>query len=270
MQLAVVRSLGSPRRLTTAQELGDFEQELVDQYLLAAVGAGIGDSSVNADRAVLFEFVRFLGRPIWTAQPHDADRFLAHQRVDLGRARLTVQHKAWALGHFFDFLISRYQGDIHVLTGVVVEQPIDEHNRPARADYGVVRVPPSDEEVQALFAVWRESLVDPRKFLPAARDYLAASLWRRAGLRIRETYMLDIRDWRRGRVRQAARAVRQRQPRPRAEDSACPGYQPGQRVAGLVAGRCAAPIRRRLALSGRSAAAQRTARPAHRFLRPSR
>ena len=35
-----------------------------------------------------------------------------------------------------------------------------------------------------------------RKFLPAARDYLAASLWRRAGLRINETAMLDIRDWR--------------------------------------------------------------------------
>ena len=41
-----------------------------------------------------------------------------------------------------------------------------------------------------------ESLADTRKFLPAARDYLAASLWRRAGLRINETVMLDIRDWR--------------------------------------------------------------------------
>ena len=38
---------------------------------------------------------------------------------------------------------------------------------------------------------------DARKFLPAARDYLAASLWHRVGLRIQETYMLDIRDWRR-------------------------------------------------------------------------
>ncbi|MGW5518880.1 tyrosine-type recombinase/integrase [Nocardia africana] len=197
MQLAVVRSLGAPRRLTTSQELEDFEQELVDQFLLAAMGAGIGDSSVNADRAVLFEFARFVGCPIWMAQPHDADRFLVHQRVDLGRARLTVQHKAWTLGHFFDFLIDRYQGDIQALTGVVVTQPIDEHNRPARADYGAVRIPPSDEEVQALFSAWRESLVDARKFLPAARDYLAASLWRRTGLRIQETYMLDIRDWRR-------------------------------------------------------------------------
>lgn len=32
--------------------------------------------------------------------------------------------------------------------------------------------------------------------LPAARDYFAASLWRRIGLRIGETVGLDIRDWR--------------------------------------------------------------------------
>lgn len=197
MALAVVRSLGAPRRLDTLEEQQDFEQELVDQYLLASVGAGIGDSSVNQDRAVIFEFLRFMGRPIWTAQPDDADRFLVHQRKTLGRARLTVQHKAWSIGHLFDFLISRYQGDVQALTGCVLVQPIDEHNRPAKADYGAIRVPPSDDEVEALFDEWRDSLAHTRKFLIAARDYLAASLWRRAGLRIQETRMLDIRDWRR-------------------------------------------------------------------------
>lgn len=197
MALAVVRSLDAPRRLSSDQEFEDFEQELIDQYLLAAVGAGLGDKSVGHDRAVLFEFIQFMGRPIWTAQPHDADRFLAYQRKELRRARLTVQQKAWAIGHFFDFAIGRYQADIHVLTGCVVTQPIDEYNRPSNADYGVARIPPSDEEVEALFTGWRESLPHKRKFLIAARDYLAASLWRRAGLRIQETYMLDIRDWRR-------------------------------------------------------------------------
>lgn len=197
MGLAVVRSLDAPRRLASDQELEDYEQELVDQYLLAAVGAGIGDAAVGGDRAVIFEFIRFTGRPVWTARPGDADRFLAHQRRDLGRARLTVQKKAWALAHFFDFLVMRYQGDIHALTGHVVEQVIDEFNRPARADYGALRIPPADAEVEALFGAWREHLASARKFLPAARDYLAASLWRRTGLRIAETYLLDIRDWRR-------------------------------------------------------------------------
>jgi site-specific recombinase XerD len=197
MGLAVVRSLDAPRRLATAQELKDYEQELVDQYLLGAVGAGIGDAAVGGDRAVIFEFIRFTGRPVWAARPADADRFLAWQRRDLGRARLTVQKKAWALAHFFDFLVVRYQGDIHALTGHVVEQVIDEYNRPARADYGALRIPPSDAEVDALFGAWREYLPSARKFLPAARDYLAASLWRRTGLRIAETYLLDILDWRR-------------------------------------------------------------------------
>ena len=50
--------------------------------------------------------------------------------------------------------------------------------------------------MDALFSCWREALPDARKYLPAARDYLAASLWRRVGLRIGETVMLDLRDWR--------------------------------------------------------------------------
>ena len=197
MGLAVVRSLDSPRRLVDVAELEDFEQELVDQYLLAAIGAGACDATIVEDRAAIFEFVRFMDRPVWTARPEDADRFLAHQRKVLRRARLTVQHKAWSLARFYDFLVLRYQGDIHALCGVVVIQPIDEWNRPAKADYGAGRVPPVADEIEALFGAWRDWLPEARKFLPAARDYLAASLWRRAGLRIQESYMLDIRDWRR-------------------------------------------------------------------------
>ena len=46
-----------------------------------------------------------------------------------------------------------------------------------------------------MFDGWRDALPDSRKYLPAARDYLAASLWRRLGLRINETVMLDVADW---------------------------------------------------------------------------
>ena len=82
------------------------------------------------------------------------------------------------------------------MTGVAVEQPIDEFNRQSGASLGKARVPPSDAEVDGLFASWRGSIPEARKYLPAARDYFAASLWRRLGLRITETVMLDIRDWR--------------------------------------------------------------------------
>lgn len=195
--MAVVRSLGSPRQLSTAQDTEGFEQELVDQYALA-VGGGrnVTDHYVAAERAVLFEFIRFLGRPVWTAEHADADRYLAWLRRDRRQAAQTVQSKAWTLSRFFDFLIQRYQGDLHALTGVALAQPIDEFNRPAKVSYGAARIPPSDADVEVLFDGWRAALPTARKYLPAARDYLAASLWRRAGLRIRETVMLDIRDWR--------------------------------------------------------------------------
>ena len=196
VSLAVVRTLGSPRQLRSDQDSEDFEQELVDQFALAVSGAGVTDHYVAAERGVLFEFIRFLGRPVWTAEHADADWYLTWLRRERTQAAQTVQSKAWTLSRFFDFLISRYQGDVHELTGVVLLQPIDEFNRLAKASYGVARVPPSEVEVETLFGGWRDGLPAARKYLPAARGYLAASLWRRAGLRIRETVMLDIRDWR--------------------------------------------------------------------------
>lgn len=117
--LAVVRSLHGLRRPVTEHDAQDFEQELVDQFLLSGVAAGSCDSTVSADRYTLSEFIHFLGRPVWAAQASDADRFLAHQRT-LGRARLTVEHKAGSIGRFFGFLAERHQGDIAALIGAVV------------------------------------------------------------------------------------------------------------------------------------------------------
>lgn len=196
MRLAVVRSLGSARALRTAEDVEDFEQEIVDQYALAMAAAGLTDGHVGNSRGAVIEFRRSMGRPLWTATCEDADRFLAALRR-AGRASSTRAGKAGMLAQFYDFLINRYQGDIHTLTGFVVEQPIDEFNRQSGASLGQVRVPPSDAEVDQLFSGWRQSVTGARKYLPAARDYFAASLWRRLGLRITETVMLDIRDWRR-------------------------------------------------------------------------
>ncbi|MFF3139282.1 tyrosine-type recombinase/integrase [Streptomyces mirabilis] len=60
-----------------------------------------------------------------------------------------------------------------------------------------VRIPPSACEVETLFAGWRSGLPGQQgsKFLTGARDYVAASLWRRAGLRINETVRLQVGDW---------------------------------------------------------------------------
>lgn len=194
--LAVVRSIGTARSLSATEDLESFEQELVDQFCLASLGAGMSDGHVAEDRRILFELIDHLDVPVWAMAPEDADRWLLWLRQQRRQARTTVQSKAWAVAQFFEFLLARYQGDIHALTGCVVVQPIDEFNRPAKADYAAPRVPPSSAEVDALFTAWRDSLPETRKYLPAARDYMAASLWRRAGLRINETVGLDIRDWR--------------------------------------------------------------------------
>lgn len=88
---------------------------------------------------------------------------------------------------------------------------------PTHPRYDRARAGPADRRVQPSNqpGLWREpcpavgrgsrpvvrrlarlEVTQSRKYLPAARDYLAASLWRRVGLRITETTMLDIRDWR--------------------------------------------------------------------------
>jgi site-specific recombinase XerD len=195
--LATVRTLGLTRKLRTDQDAEDFEQELVDQFALAAIGAGTTDRYVATERSTIFAFARFLDAPLWTAGSADADRFLGHLRRERRQARSTIESKVGTLARFYDFLIARYQGDVHALTGYVLVQPIDEYNRPAKTgQYGNPRIPPEAAEIEHLFTCWRDSLPEARKYMPAARDYFAASLWRRAGLRITETVMLDVRDWR--------------------------------------------------------------------------
>lgn len=196
MSLVVVRGAGSSAGpLRSEVDVEDFEQEIVDQYALAMAAAGLSDVYIARTRGVVIEFARWLAEPLWQASCGDADRFLVEQRR-LGNSVSTRAGKAGTLAQFYDFAVSRYQGEIRRLTGHVISQPIDEFNRQSGASLGRVRVPPSEAEVSELFDKWGRSLPAARKYLPGARDYFAASLWRRLGLRINESVMLDIRDWR--------------------------------------------------------------------------
>ncbi|MHB1173433.1 MAG: tyrosine-type recombinase/integrase, partial [Lacisediminihabitans sp.] len=150
---------------------------------------------ISHSRTAIFELRSHVNIPLWQVKPADADAFLAGLRR-AGLAASTRAGKAGVIAQFFDFAISRYQADINALTGWVIEQPIDEYNRQSGSSLGKVRVPPSDAEVDRLFGGWAASLQDERRFLPAARNYFAASLWRRVGLRITESTKLDLRDWR--------------------------------------------------------------------------
>ncbi|MCC6495054.1 MAG: tyrosine-type recombinase/integrase [Propionibacteriaceae bacterium] len=196
MALVPVRGgAGSDPVLSSADDVADFEQEIVDEYALAMAAAGLNDAYIASSRAMVVEFARSLTGPLWEATYADADRFLAEQRRS-GLAVSTRAGKARTLSRFYEFVIARYEGPIRRATGVLVEQPIDVFNRQSAAAYAEVRVPPTDAEIDTLFSAWRAGVSQARKYLPAARDYFAASLWRRVGLRITETVMLDIRDWR--------------------------------------------------------------------------
>lgn len=195
MHLVAISGGAGERSLSSALDIEDFEQEIFDEYAIAMMAAGLSDSHVSTSRATIVEFARTLTKPLWEAEFQDADAFLAEQRRR-GYTVATRAGKASVLARFYEFVITRYQGMIQRMTGVVVSQPIDEFNRQSGASLGKVRVPPSDQEVEEFFTRWRRSLPEARKYLPAARDYFAASLWRRVGVRINETRMLDIRDWR--------------------------------------------------------------------------
>lgn len=195
MSLAVVRSIGTARGWRSEEDAAEFEQEIIDQYALAMAAAGLSDAYISHSRTAIFELRSHVNIPLWQVKPADADAFLAGLRR-AGLAASTRAGKAGVIAQFFDFAISRYQADINALTGWVIEQPIDEYNRQSGSSLGKVRVPPSDAEVDRLFGGWAASLQDERRFLPAARNYFAASLWRRVGLRITESTKLDLRDWR--------------------------------------------------------------------------
>ncbi len=195
MNLAVVRSIGTARGWQSEEDAADFEQEIIDQYALAMAAAGLSDAYISHSRTAIFELRSHVNIPLWQVKPADADAFLAGLRR-AGLAASTRAGKAGVIAQFFDFAISRYQADINALTGWVIEQPIDEYNRQSGSSLGKVRVPPSDAEVDRLFGGWAASLQDERRYLPSARNYFAASLWRRVGLRITESTKLDLRDWR--------------------------------------------------------------------------
>ncbi|MFK4299879.1 integrase [Arthrobacter sp. GAS37] len=199
MVLAVVRDLRDHRMRATVDELVDFETDVLAGFVLARASAGLVDSTIRNDTNHL-ELIRdWFGRPLWEMQPADADAYFG--KVIREARPSTRAGRAAALGVYFDFLELRHKIELHNLTGRVVECPLDEINRPRAAVDPQLRVPPTAEEVEQLFAGWREELITCRKFGPAARNYAVARLAADVGLRINEARMLDLNDvrWELGR-----------------------------------------------------------------------
>jgi integrase len=199
LALAAVRDLRELRAPATEDELAAFETDVLSGFVLARASAGLVDSTIRNDVNHL-ELVRdWFGRPLWEMEPSDADTYFG--KVLREAKPSTRTGRAAALTVFFHVLELRHKVELHNLTGRVVECPLDEINRPRASVDPQLRIPPTAEEIEQLFAGWRAELATCRKFAPIARNYAVARLAADVGLRINEARMLDLDDvrWELGR-----------------------------------------------------------------------
>ncbi|WP_206062110.1 tyrosine-type recombinase/integrase [Nonomuraea basaltis] len=219
MTLAVVRDLREHRAPASAEELADFETDVLAGFVLARASAGLADSTIRNDTNHLELIRTWFGRPLWEMQPSDADAYFGKVLRDAKPSTRTG--RAAALTVYFQFLELRHRIELHNITGHVIECPLDEMNRPKASVDPLLRIPPSEAEIEQLFAGWREGLLTCRKFAPAARNYAVARLVADVGLRINEARMLDLDDarWELGRFGKLnvrhGKGSRRRGPKPR-------------------------------------------------------
>jgi integrase len=219
LALAAVRDLREHRGLGSDQEIADFETDVLAGFVLARASAGLTDSTIRNDTNHL-ELIRdWFGHPLWQMQPADADAYFG--KVLRTAKPSTRTGRAAALTVYFHFLELRHRVELHNLTGLVVECPLDEMNRPRTSVEPQLRIPPTGQEIEQLFAGWREELATCRKFAPTARNYAVARLAADVGLRINEARMLDLDDvrWELGRFGKLnvrhGKGSRRRGPKPR-------------------------------------------------------
>jgi hypothetical protein len=126
--LAVVHDLREARVPAGPDELAAFETDTLAGLVLARAAAGLADSTIAGEVMHLEQVRAWLGRPLWTMQPADADAYFG--QALRGAARGTRLARAQALKTYFLFLELRHKVEIHQMTGHVVACPVDEVNRP--------------------------------------------------------------------------------------------------------------------------------------------
>lgn len=199
MGLAVVRDMREARAPVSAEEIADFETDVLAGFVLARSAAGLADSTIRHDLGALGHVRAWFGRPLWDMEPADADEYFG---AVLRRAsNNTRRGRAQAIRTYFEFLELRHRAEIYRLTGRLAQCPVDAMNRPRGGGVTLLRIPPSAEQIGRLFAGWREELASCRKFAPTARNYAAARLMADVGPRVNEVRHLDLADlkWELGR-----------------------------------------------------------------------
>jgi integrase len=192
LALAVVKDLRVALAPATTEDLEALEPDVLAGFVLARAEAGLSDGTISSDVVHLEQMWAWFGRPLWEMDPADADAYFG--KVLRATAKGTRLARAQAIKTFFLFLELRHKVEIHQMTGRVVECPIDEMNRPRGGAQGKLRIPPTVEQVDRLFAGWRQELTSCRKFAPTARNYTACRLMAEVGLRVNEVCKLDLAD----------------------------------------------------------------------------
>jgi len=191
MGLAVVQSL-RPQQPVTEEDVAALEIDLLAGLTLARSAAGVGDKTIRQDTGNLEQIRSWFGRPLWEMEPADADAYFG--RVLRSAANSTKAHKAKALTVYFAYVDLRHRAEVFTLTGRAPQCPLDEMNRPRNHHEMALRIPPGEQEIDALFAGWRQELDTCRKYAPSARTFTACRLITQVGLRITETCQLDLDD----------------------------------------------------------------------------
>lgn len=73
--LAVVRDLRDVRAPAPAEELEQFETDVLAGFVLARASAGLADGTIRGDVGHLDQMRSWFGRPLWDMEPSDADAY---------------------------------------------------------------------------------------------------------------------------------------------------------------------------------------------------
>jgi hypothetical protein len=139
LTLALVRDMRELREPSSADEVADFETDVLAGFVLARASAGLADSTIRNDTGHLDLIRNWFGRPLWEMQPEDADAYFGKVLRDAKPSTRTG--RAAALTVYFQFLELRHKAEIYNLTGRVAECPLDEMNRPRASADPQLRVP---------------------------------------------------------------------------------------------------------------------------------
>ncbi|UFR07047.1 hypothetical protein KBP30_40510 [Streptomyces sp. Go40/10] len=103
--LDVVRDLRDVRPLATAEELEQFETDVLAGFVLARASAGLADGTIRGDVGHLEQMRSWFGRPLWEMDPPDADAYFGKvlraspSGTRLGRSQtLTTYFCSWSCG----------------------------------------------------------------------------------------------------------------------------------------------------------------------------